>query len=467
MTEKNRFLLLALLAALTMLVLAACGGGTHTPPETTPVPEPEPEPEPIELEFTGWPAESAPGAEVTLQWTISGDHDKLILRQGEDGDEIDVLGQESHTLTLPGNLPVVQYTLAAALGGEEDSTENDSIEIDVPYWVCDEAGTEIQLAHADLEERIRALYELSGPLTCADVQQVDEIDLGNYGGSDDDPESGNPGQVDDLTGLQHFTGLRYFDAKWNEISDISALAGLTSLEYLDLDQNNVNDISPLSNLVNLRWIGFWNNNLTDLTPLGNLTNLEVVFLSENRISDLSPLANLTEVHTLFVIGDEVHGPDNGVRSVQPLERLTQLQVLRLGRNRIEDITPFAALHNLVWLEIDDNRIADISPLTGLPNLFAVKLAANYISDMSPLLDNDDFPAPLSITLPDPPPAVSTLDLSWNCIPQEEERDVMAAFTDHGVEDVKGGRQRPECDAESLSVYRTLRARELRESGGIR
>lgn len=465
MTKKNRFLPLTLLAVFTMLVLAACGGGANTPPDTTP--EPEPEPEPIELEFTGWPEESTPGAEVTLEWTVSGDHDTLTLRQGEDGEEIDVFGQESYTVTLPGNLPAVQYTLEASLSDEEDSAESDSIEIDIPYWVCEEAETEIELADADLEERIRYLYSLEGPLTCADVKEIDEIRLGNYGGSDDDPESGNPGRVDDLTGLQHFTGLRYFDAKYNEISDISALAGLTSLQHLDLDQNNVSDISPLENLTNLEWIGFWGNNLTDLSPLENLTRLEVVFLSENRISDLSPLANLTEVHTLFVIGEEDYGPTRGVRSLEPLAGLTQLQVLRLGRNRIDDITPVAGLDDLVWLELDDNQVSDISPLAGLPNLFAVKLAANYISDMSPLLDNDDFPAQLRITLPDPPPAVSTLDLSWNCIPEEEEGSVMQAFMDHGVEDVRGGRQRPECDAESLNVYRTLRARELRESGGIR
>lgn len=460
MTKKNRFLPLTLLAVFTMLVLAACGGGANTPPDTTP--EPEPEPEPIELEFTGWPEESTPGAEVTLEWTVSGDHDTLTLRQGEDGEEIDVFGQESYTVTLPGNLPAVQYTLEASLSDEEDSAESDSIEIDIPYWVCEEAETEIQVPDPHLEALIRGEVLEQGssaPLVCGDVQDIKRFSFGNY--------DGDSGDISDLTGMQHFSALQELDAKYNEISDISPLAGLVHLEHLDLDKNNVSDISPLRNLVNLKWIGFWANNLTDLSPLENLTRLEVVFLSENRISDLSPLANLTEVHTLFVIGEEDYGPTRGVRSLEPLAGLTQLQVLRLGRNRIDDITPVAGLDDLVWLELDDNQVSDISPLAGLPNLFAVKLAANYISDMSPLLDNDDFPAQLRITLPDPPPAVSTLDLSWNCIPEEEEGSVMQAFMDHGVEDVRGGRQRPECDAESLNVYRTLRARELRESGGIR
>ena len=70
----------------------------------------------------------------------------------------------------------------------------------------------------------------------------------------------------------------------------------------------------------------------------------------------------------------------------PLASLTQLRVLDLKDNMIQDITPLANLTPLEELGLERNEITDIRPLIGLTNLKKLRLADNPIRTFSVLLE---------------------------------------------------------------------------------
>ncbi|MCY4553564.1 MAG: leucine-rich repeat domain-containing protein, partial [Candidatus Poribacteria bacterium] len=76
--------------------------------------------------------------------------------------------------------------------------------------------------------------------------------------------------------------------------------------------------------------------------------------------------------------------DKGIVDLTGLELATDLQVLGLGRNKIQDISSLSGLTGLGYLILDDNQISDLSPLAGLVNLEVLRLGSNQIRDVSPL-----------------------------------------------------------------------------------
>ncbi len=65
--------------------------------------------------------------------------------------------------------------------------------------------------------------------------------------------------------------------------------------------------------------------------------------------------------------------------------MTDLEILLLYGNWIEDISPLAELVNLERLDLSDNHITDIEALSELKELVWLMLDFNQISDISVLL----------------------------------------------------------------------------------
>ena len=65
--------------------------------------------------------------------------------------------------------------------------------------------------------------------------------------------------------------------------------------------------------------------------------------------------------------------------VSPVANLTNLTVLHLDGNEIDDLMPVSDLKNLEDLDLQDNQIADIGDLTGLTNLSLLRLNVNPLS----------------------------------------------------------------------------------------
>ena len=104
------------------------------------------------------------------------------------------------------------------------------------------------------------------------------------------------GQITDLTGLEHATGLVRLSLWDNQIEDVSPLAGLTQLQQLHIQANRIADITPLAGLTELRQLHLWGNQIRDIGVLAGLTKLESLWLAGNPIQDTSPLRTLLELN---------------------------------------------------------------------------------------------------------------------------------------------------------------------------
>ena len=213
--------------------------------------------------------------------------------------------------------------------------------------------------------------------------------------------TGQWGQIEDITGLEHAGQLTRLWINNNRIRDIRLLSRLTQLEELNIWNNQISDIGPLAGLKQLITLGIFDNPINDFGPLAGLVQLQRLRVSVqrindlhrhvdlrqleslqlsgsgNRIEDLRLLANLTQLRVLDVAYAQV-------RDLSFLERLTQLEWLGLGRNEISDLKPLANLTQLEWLGLDRNEISDLKPLANLTQLRWLNLGRNQISDLRPL-----------------------------------------------------------------------------------
>ena len=186
--------------------------------------------------------------------------------------------------------------------------------------------------------------------------------------------------IQDLTGLQFATNLRWMDIRENQISDLSPIASLITLRTLRFDDNTVSDLSPVKGLKELTALEFNRNRVADLSPVAGLTKLELIAIKQNDtfdVSDLSPLASLINLKHLHITGT-----DPAVMSFAA--GLTNLEYIGFGIDGISDISPLAGLTNLKGVRAWGNPISDLSPLAGLTELEVVDICGAELSDLSPL-----------------------------------------------------------------------------------
>ena len=227
----------------------------------------------------------------------------------------------------------------------------------------------VEIPDPNLKQAIREALTLSDeiPLTQQEMQRLTRLEA---------PEK----QIEDLTGLEYASNLKWLRLQRNNISDIKPLSELNQLEGVGLWVNPISDLSPLANFTNLRFLDLAICHISDLTPLANLTQLEWLTLEwqrDNRIADIKPLANLTKLRHLRLNG-------NRIVDISPLANLVNLEMLRLDNNQIVDVSALANLTMLEELWIDSNRIVDISPLANLTRLTNLTLANNAIINFRPL-----------------------------------------------------------------------------------
>ena len=128
-----------------------------------------------------------------------------------------------------------------------------------------------------------------------------------------------------------------------------------------------------------------NKGIRNLTGLEHATNLQILGLgrvrvndelvNSNDISNLSPLSNLTNLEILDL-------NSNSISDISALSNLTNLDRLYLRENSISDISALSNLTNLTILNLNSNSISDISILSNLTNLTGLGLNSNSISDIS-------------------------------------------------------------------------------------
>lgn len=116
----------------------------------------------------------------------------------------------------------------------------------------------------------------------------------------------------------------------------------------------------------------------EIPPLHYFTELKVLDLSYNCVNDLSGLKGLKHLEVLVL--HENHGIDD----ISILAELTSLKEIDFWCADINDISPLKNLVNLERLSLICCDITDISPLSNLTKLTDLGLGDNPIIDIKPL-----------------------------------------------------------------------------------
>lgn len=118
--------------------------------------------------------------------------------------------------------------------------------------------------------------------------------------------------------------------------------------------------------------------VTFIPPMHYFTDLEILSIDSNYLEDISNLASLTTLQSLWL--NECFT----IEDCTPISHLTNLIELKLGFNNINNIEFIKTLSNLKNLFLCGNLIEDVIPLANLTNLVSIDLSSNPIKDVRPL-----------------------------------------------------------------------------------
>ncbi|MBN2616207.1 MAG: hypothetical protein JXR71_10995 [Bacteroidales bacterium] len=242
--------------------------------------------------------------------------------------------------------------------------------------------------------------------------------------------SGTPiRSVDSLAVLSHLTHLNLAHCRLNNYESLNAL---TQLQDLNLDSTNIQNVKPLSGLTSLSTLHINGTQVRDLMPLTGLKNLrfiycnnsavtskmaarfvkanpncQVIFNSEkleswwnnlpgvwkNIFRQLMPQTDsvtVIQLHSLLRIDSLNLSNNKNIRSLKPLEMMSQLSRLDLSGTSVSDLSPLSALGNLQYLNMNNTPVGDLSALSGLRNLKEVQVEHSHVSDLMPLAANNSL-----------------------------------------------------------------------------
>ena len=107
-------------------------------------------------------------------------------------------------------------------------------------------------------------------------------------------------QIEIVNNIEWNSRLRYLILSYNHISDISSMKFTSSLDALELAGNNISNLSVFSNEQSNGLIGLnlAKNNIKDITPLENVTDLKELLIGRNQIEDFSGLEKLQNLNSV-------------------------------------------------------------------------------------------------------------------------------------------------------------------------
>ena len=153
-----------------------------------------------------------------------------------------------------------------------------------------------------------------------------------------------------------------------------------NLEWAIRENLFLSDEIPLTQLqmLQLKNLQASNRGIIDLTGLEYATNLEILDLGGNQIQNIRPLASLTHLTSLGLW-------NNKVKDIAPLVNMTKMRSLDLSFNySIESLQPLVNLTQLRYLSLINNRVKDLSPLANMTSLNELWLRYNQVGDLTPL-----------------------------------------------------------------------------------
>jgi len=212
----------------------------------------------------------------------------------------------------------------------------------------------------------------------------------------------------DLSFLEELPSLRYLHLRSDGRPPLDPVAGLTSLRALILDVSAIRGEIDLAGFPHLRWFrgslgGKGGEALRESLSRGH-PRLEHLSLTSGRVRTLEELvAGFPRLRHLRVhFADHLRAPGDvtpaartlrgldldlnvGLRSLDGIEELRRLEMLRLHGGKVTDLRPLAAIRSLRYAELATGAgIASLEPLREHPKLRMLALGAVQDGDLSPL-----------------------------------------------------------------------------------
>jgi internalin A len=108
-----------------------------------------------------------------------------------------------------------------------------------------------------------------------------------------------------------------------------------------------------------------------LQDLKYLPNLEYLDAQQLGIKDITGLGSLKKLRVLYL-------QRNSISDISVLKKLTKLEIISLNGNQVSSITPLASLTGLKELYLRENKITDMTPVSKLGTLEILEIGMNSI-----------------------------------------------------------------------------------------
>jgi len=168
----------------------------------------------------------------------------------------------------------------------------------------------------------------------------------------------------------------------NIIGDTYVFPKMPSLRMLTVLSRKMTAPTPIVPLVSLESLNIgYNKKLKTLDGLEKLTQLRQLYIYNSSVGDLSPLAGLplthlsashTRVSDLTPLFNcplrQLNLDHTRVASLDGIAALPELEVLTLRKTRVQDISPLGGLRHLESLSLEETGVTDFAALARLPSL---------------------------------------------------------------------------------------------------
>lgn len=193
--------------------------------------------------------------------------------------------------------------------------------------------------------------------------------------------------IEDLGSMKGLPDLEVFSCRNCKIKSFDALSNLKNLKELRLSSYD-NSVEALSDLTRLEYLNLDMINLKSIAPLSRLVNLEVLSLGHNKLRSMEAVSNLTSLNKLRIDFSEIE-------NVTDLSGSKKLKDISIAHANLETIEGLGKLDNLERLNLYGNKkLVDISSVNQYKKLTYLNLTKTGITSLKglslPLLNELDL-----------------------------------------------------------------------------
>ncbi len=117
--------------------------------------------------------------------------------------------------------------------------------------------------------------------------------------------------------------------------------------------------------------------ITDIEPLSKLSELEVVRILPNKITTLLPLSKSNKLNRLEI-------SNNPISDLSPIALNKGMRIFQLDGTDVDNIDCFSNFQELVKVDLTNTKIKDLTPIKDLNNIEKLKVTNAVLLNLLPL-----------------------------------------------------------------------------------